>query len=282
MSGKCGTRSRAPTTVRIGRWGITIVIAAASVASVAPAQMSVPPAEYRPVIAHKAEAASGLRLPQGGHVRRIALPLPAAAESVAPKASAKASATSPLLRNKGHRLALGFARAVPPADRSLALADLPWQATASGTRAAQIVLTSPGAAGVRLGLALKDAPPGLAARFQGSVSGAPAFGPFTGGAIAAEAVYWSPALEGDTGTIEFELPAGAAPGGARLELPMISHLSATARSLRTFGDNIGFAEPCEVDQLPGSVVECAGRLGIWVGHQFHPPGEHDFRYVVHL
>ena len=73
MSGKCGTRSRASATVRIGRWGIAIVIAAASVAS---AQMSVPPAEYRPAVAHKAEAASGLRLPQGGHVRRIALPLP--------------------------------------------------------------------------------------------------------------------------------------------------------------------------------------------------------------
>ena len=136
---------------------------------------------------------------------------------------------------------------MPPADRSLSLAELPWQATASGTRAAQIVLTSPGAAAVRLGLALKDAPPGLAVRFQGSVSGAPAFGPFTGGAIAAEAVYWSPALEGDTGTIEFELPAGAAPGGARLELPTISHLNATGRSLRAFGDNIGFAGPCEVD-----------------------------------
>ena len=163
--------------MRIGRWGIAIVIAAASVAS---AQMSVPPAEYRPAIAHKAEPAPGLRLPQGGHVRRIALPLPTAAEGVAPKASAKAGTTSPLLRNKGHRLALGFARAVPPADRSMALADLPWRATASGTQAAQIVLTSPGAAAVRLGLALRDAPPGLAVRFQGSVSGAPAFGPFTG------------------------------------------------------------------------------------------------------
>ena len=230
--------------MHICRWGIAI---AAAAASVAPAQMSVPPAEYRPAVAHKAEPAAGLRLPQGGHVRRIALPLPTAAESVAPKASATTSGASPLLRNKAHRLALGFARVVPAGDRTLALADLPWQTTAAGTQAAQIVLTSPSAAAVRLGLTLKDAPPGLSVRFQGSVSGAPAFGPVTGAAIAAEPVYWSPALEGDTGTIEFELPAGVAPGGAALRLPMISHLNATGRSLRAFGDNIGFAGPCEVD-----------------------------------
>ena len=51
-------------------------------------------------------------------------------------------------------------------------------------------------------------------RFQGSVSGAPAFGPVAGDAAiaAATAVYWSPVLEGDTGTIEFALPAGVDPG----------------------------------------------------------------------
>jgi hypothetical protein len=180
-------------------------------------------------------------------VRRIALPQPTVAERLAPKASAQTSGAAPLLRNKRHRLAIGFARVVPPADRSLPLAALPWQPTAAGTRAAQLALTSPGAAALRLGLVLKDAPPGLSVRFQGSVSGAPPYGPFTGAAIAGEAVYWSPALEGETGTIEFELPAGVAPGSAQLELPMISHLDAAGRSLRAFGDNIGLAGSCEVD-----------------------------------
>ena len=117
MSAESDNRSNAGTAC-LRRWGFVIVAAAASVAA---AQTSVPPAEYRPAPAHKAEAATALRLPAGAHVRRIALPQPTAAEAVAPKAATQTGGAAPLLRNKAHRLALGFARAVPPADRSLPL-----------------------------------------------------------------------------------------------------------------------------------------------------------------
>ena len=233
-------------TARIRRWGFAIVAAAASVAS---AQMSVPPAEYRPAVAHKAEPAAALRLPQGGHVRRIALPLPTAAEAVAPKASARTGGANPLSAQQGPpagaRVRPG--RAGRPIARCRSRT-CRWQTTAAGTRAAQLALTSPGAAAVRLGLALTDAPPGLAVRFQGSVSGAPAFGPFTGAAIAGESPstghrHWkaTPAPSNSSCPPAWRRAARA------LELPMISHLNATGRSLRAFGDNIGFAGACEVD-----------------------------------
>ena len=35
-------------------------------------------------------------------------------------------------------------------------------------------------------------------------------------------------------------------------------------------------------QLPGTVVECAGRLRVGLGHQLRAPGRHDIRELVHL
>ena len=202
MNGSRGARPHAAATgIRVcGTVAFAVAIAAASAAT---AQRSVPPAEYRPAVVHKAAAHPAFVLPAEAPVRRIALPPPTAAESVRPEeASRPGSPGTAHPRTKRSRLPVGFARAVPPADRSLRLADLPWQVTAAGTLAAQLALTSPGAAGVRLGLALKDAPPGLAVRFRGSAGDARAYGPFAGADVAREAVYWSPALEGETGSIE--------------------------------------------------------------------------------
>src|SRR2546425_11238042 len=122
MSGNRAIRPRAAAKT-LQRWGFAV----AAVASVATAQISVPPAEYRPAeVSRKAEPAPALLLPHSAAVRHIALPQPTAAESAAPKALPQTSPAKVPARNKSSRLALGFARAVPAAERSLALADLPW------------------------------------------------------------------------------------------------------------------------------------------------------------
>jgi len=228
----------------MGFWGAVLVAAVATVAS---AQMSAPSAEFHPAFIHKAEPVGSFLLPRGAPVRGITLRPPAAAESSVLTAH-QAPAPGELRRRiKGRRLPVGFARAVPVADSVLRLADLPWQTVADGMQAAQVAVTSPDAAAVRLGLALKNAPPGLVARFQGGASGAPVYGPVPAVAITRETVFWSPVLEGETGTIEFALPVGIDPGRASVELPVLSHLAAAGGDLKAFGLNIGKAGPCEVD-----------------------------------
>src|SRR5439155_26400906 len=101
------------------RWAFAV----AAAASVATAQISVPPGEHRPPgVSRKAEPAPALRLPRGAAVRHIALPQRTAAETAAQKALPRSSPGKMPARNKSSRLAVGFARAAPAAQRSLPLA----------------------------------------------------------------------------------------------------------------------------------------------------------------
>ena len=213
----------------------------------ASAQTSVAPARYDALHPGAAEAAPNLLLPRGAPARGIRLAPPGAGENDTRRAPAKAAPATGKKSHKSRRLAVGYARPVPPADAVVRLSDLPWHSVAQGMRAAQLTVTSPDAAAVRLGLVLQGAPPGLLLRFRGSGSGATVFGPVSATAIAAADVYWSPVLEGDAGTIEFALPAEANPGDALIRLPTISHLLAAGNGLRAFASNIGFAGACEVD-----------------------------------
>jgi len=216
------------------------------------APMAAPPAEYRPpASARKMALDSELVLPRTAPARKIALPEPTSEERARAEAiRAKPSAGQPA-RKRG-RLLIGFARTLPGSDATIALADLPWQPTAAGTQAARIEITSPGAAGLRIGLALAGAPASLVVRFQGNAGGGFAFGPFGVAEITEQPLYWSPALQGGTGTIEFELPAGVSPGGATVTLSKISHLAASGKELRPFDELVGTSDPCEVDVVCAS------------------------------
>jgi lysyl endopeptidase len=238
---------REVTAARLRRYA---AVALAVAGSGAMAQMVVPPAEYRGTVAHKAAAAAArsayLLLPLDAPAHRIVLAAPAAAERDAVMMRPQ-TAITPRAGAKRGRLPVGFARIVPAAASAVPLAGLPWQTGADGSGAARIALTSPGAAAIRLEIALVDAPPELTLRFQGSASGAPVYGPFDAATVARDGAYWSPALEGDTATVEFALPAGVRPGAAVALLPRLSHLEAAGRSLRAFGSGIGLAGICEVD-----------------------------------
>jgi hypothetical protein len=180
----------------------------------------------------------------------IVLPAPTDTERATLDAQSAIRSSQGKIANK--RLAIGFARTVPSAQRSLHLSDLDWTTLDDGGRAAQIRVTSSGAAALRVQLALANAPPGLTLRFA-SASSARAFGPFPAG-IATNGTYWSPVLDGDTATIELALPAGAPIGDATISLPMVSHLVVGSATLKQADplQSIGASGACEVD------VACIG------------------------
>ncbi len=218
----------------------------AVVAGNAIAQMSVPPAYFPGRATKEARPAVEMRLPAGAPARRIMLAPPTAAEHAALK-SASAASDQAGKPNKARRLAIGFARDVRASDSSMRIADLPWQTLPDRTQIARVELTSPGAVAIRIELALEDPPEGLVLRFRGSASGAPAFGPYPADTIARRSVFWTPVLEGETASVELELPASVQPGNATLRLPAISHLGAPASKLKALSSYIGEAEACEVD-----------------------------------
>jgi lysyl endopeptidase len=195
----------------------------------AAAQTSAPPAVYQPKNTGNA-AAPTLLLPANAPARAIRLGDPTAAEKARLTAKPASSSAKSAINNK-QRLAVGFARNLPATIGDVRLSDLAWTPVADGGVAARITVTSPGAAALRVALQLKNAPSQLVLRFTGSSTDA-VFGPIAAATLAAQSPYWSPVLEGETATVEFALPAGAAVGDATLLVPMISHLVVADVALR--------------------------------------------------
>src|SRR5450631_278612 len=230
--------------IRLSRYAIGGLIAIAISAN---AQLSAPPATYLPASANKAQVEPSLLLPMDAPSRAILLPTPTVAERAALMPKRATAPSKDGVATKRRRLTIGFARNVAATQASFALADLVWSRTDDGAQAAHISLTSSGAAAIRIGLVVSNAPTALEMRFRGS-GAAQAFGPYPAN-LARESIYWSPVLEGETGVIELTLPAGVSPGAGTVSLPMISHLVVSGNSLRQADPlgQIGSAGACEVD-----------------------------------
>jgi hypothetical protein len=211
--------------------------------------LSAPPAIPSRAVAATKSAPAALLLPETAAVRHVALPAPTAAEADRGIAKSAAAAAGAKGSTKGSRAAVGFARTLPASEQRLALSALPWHDMGSGMRATRISINSPGAGALRIGLALTLPPPGLALRFRGSASGAAVHGPVDAARIAAEAIYWSPLLDGDTAVVELALPQGVSLTGATISVPMLSHLALTSTMLKQADPlgSIGLSAACEVD-----------------------------------
>src|ERR1022692_2010692 len=253
--------------VRLSR---SATFALLTIAISANAQLSAPPATYRPVNPNKAQIEPALLLPADAAARSILLSTPTNAErqGLTPKLATKTSKDG--IVPKRRRLIIGFARQVAPAQGSFKLSDLAWAQTVGGTQAAHISLTSSGAAAIRIGLLLTGGPTTLEMRFKGSSNTAHVFGPYPA-ALAHESIYWSPVLEGETGIIELTLPAGVSPDAGIVSVPMISHLVVAGNALRQADPlgQIGQSDACEVDvacisttlqQQAASAVNAVARL----------------------
>jgi len=230
----------------------SIVAAFAFLCPLAAAQaqiLSVPPAmSARAAVATKSVPAA-LLLPESAVARRIALSVPTATEADRARPKSAPTGAGAKGSTKGSRAAVGFARPLPASETAVPLAALPWHDLAGGMRAARITINSPGAGALRIGLALALPPPGLTLRFRGSGSGAAVLGPLDAARIAADAIYWSPLLDGDTAVLELALPQGVSLDGATISVPMLSHLALNGAALKQADplDSIGLSSACEVD-----------------------------------
>ena len=201
--------------------------------------ISAPPADVR-VNATPRQAV--LAAPAGLAARRIDLARPSREE------------LATLVRPKSGALAIGIARDVPAASRDIALRDLAWTTTATGARVAHVEIKSPGAAALRVALAIETPVDGMVVRFSGS-SGT--FGDVSAADVAAASAngqqYWSPDLGGEVATIEFEVPASSNVDAATVKVPRLSHLVVGAADFASpagpiaRATGIGAAGACNVD-----------------------------------
>ena len=218
---------------------------------------AVPPAEYRPQ-ASTPKVATTLIAPAAG-VRRIALAEPSASDRSLLGSKNKSIAATGLrgrsVPDKGQPLVIGFPRALPTSDRTILLSDLSWQVTSDGGRIARIEINSPGAAALRVALALGSVHPDLSLKFSGNGAGAEVMGPYPGNVVAEAAdrdgMFWTPVLEGDTAILELAVAAGAGFDGVALVMGPLSHLVVAGEGLQRVDtkslQDIGRAQSCNID-----------------------------------
>ncbi|HET7728985.1 MAG TPA: trypsin-like peptidase domain-containing protein [Usitatibacter sp.] len=135
---------------------------------------------------------------------------------------------------------------------------LEWIAAPGGGLAARIAVTSPGAAGLRLGLDLRSLPEGAQLRFAGSASrqAQAVDGALAMRAAREDGLYWTPVLEGESQTVELWTPDARAAQGARADVVLVSHLDA-APSAAFKSTGAGSAQSCHRDVACASATDPA-------------------------
>ncbi len=236
---------------------IAVAAAAASLSAYADTLVTaVPPAAFRGAPVDKT-AVPKMALAPSAPALRIALPEPTAAERDLLRQ--RNQAARPARANRATTLkgpiAIAFPRDVPLSAQNLALDALPWQTLGNGTRAARLSITSPGAAALRIALRLTGAERSINVRFSGNAERAQTFGPVAASTVAFDTAqfgsFWSPVLDGDVATIEFEIAAGARIPDATLSVVRVSHQVVAPSSLRRLDaktvEDIGTAGSCNID-----------------------------------
>jgi len=113
-----------------------------------------------------------------------------------------------------------------------ALFSLNWQNSGDG-HIARATITSPDAKGISVALRIRALPDSAELRFSGSAAPEKILGVISGQEAKAlrdsDKVYWTPATEGETQTIEIYLPSNVKPEEARIRLRGVSHLFASAQ-----------------------------------------------------
>jgi hypothetical protein len=202
---------------------------------------AVPPASFAPPADEKRTAQRPLVSTAG---RIIRLPAPSAAEIE----SAVKAARSGLAKRNAR--AIGFGRDIAAAQANALGSELAW-VDVPGGRAARIDVQSPGAAGVRIAVTMTAGDPAVSIRFTGSAAPEDILGPYGAAEIvratARDGRFWSPVLDGDTGSIELFAPSAVDPQSIALRIVRVSHLVATGAALKDAKLGIGSAGSCEVD-----------------------------------
>ena len=128
--------------------------------------------------------------------------------------------------------------------------ELQWRAVPGG-QAATFAVTSPVAMGLRVGLALQGLPATAELRIRGSELplGDIVLVPASEVLPAARAggLYWTPATDGETQTVEIFVPAGADFSGLHVAAPELSHLVTNSRRDFRIIEKIGESGSCNID-----------------------------------
>ncbi|HEV8501004.1 MAG TPA: trypsin-like serine protease [Casimicrobiaceae bacterium] len=227
---------------------------------------AVPPAVSTTPVTAAAKSQSALLLQGAVSALTIALPAPSESELATTR-------SLPLTGMRMKPMPIGFGRDVPAAERTIALGSLSWQGTADGGRAAQIVVTSPGAVGLRVALQMAATDPDIVIRLKGDDPHAVAIGPIAANELAQSTAkfgeWWSPILEGSHATIEISVSAAVDVSKVTMVLSRVSHLTQAGTMLspsaHSKATGIGGSGACERDwkcevQSP-ALVNAANAVG---------------------
>jgi len=127
-------------------------------------------------------------------------------------------------RGLAKRVAIGVVRAAENVPYLPAAKDLAWLPVEGGY-AAQMAITSPDAAALRVAIDVAGAPADVQMVFFGSKDPSRLLGPVRVSDIADRtAPWWSPVTEGETQTVEFFAPGARDPRGLAIRAAKVSHL----------------------------------------------------------
>lgn len=189
----------------------------------------------------------------------VEAPVSRPAPTVVRLARLDAAKAAPGRLQAGRPLQIGAGREVSQTadpQRMRALLQFKPGAAGAGPKAA-VSFTSPGAAGLRLGLLVAELP--AAARVRGYAQGGAAAFDLAGSEILAVLgrnrdagdvsdkgrTFWTPVVESEEVTLEIALPPGLPPDSVRVSVPMLSHVAVKAAELEAL--MVGQASSCEID-----------------------------------
>lgn len=148
---------------------------------------------------------------------------------------------------------IGIARIASSESSAGTLPSLQWTTAEDGGTVARIMVTSPVALGLRVGLILEAMHPLAQLRFGGSEVPVSISSVLTGTEVSrladARGMFWTPATDGETQTIEIYLPPGIATSAVRVHAPELSHLLANSRREFKIIEKIGESASCNVDTV---------------------------------
>ncbi len=156
-------------------------------------------------------------------------------------------------RRQFKAMKIGIARDAADESGGAALPRLRWIRTGNGGLATRLVISSPDAMALRVGLHVLDLPAQAELRFAGSLGGSPVVAMVTGSEISRlldhKRVYWTPGTDGETQTIEIYLPRGVDYRRVTLQAPQLSHLLANSLDDFKIMKSIGSSGACNIDAV---------------------------------
>jgi lysyl endopeptidase len=182
-------------------------------------------------------------------------------------------------------LQIGITRQLQEESAGRTTPALKWNALAEGGWAARVVVSSPDARALRVGLNVRDIPSGAELRFAGSADPARVVAVVSGDEIKRlrreQPIYWTPITDGEQQIIEVFIPADANKSAFRYSVDSVSHLFVTP-SGKLDNAKIFDSGACEIDvicpaqtedyvnayrsvarmafQVPGGTALCVGTL----------------------